>query len=173
MKHCAIQQSAFAACDEVRSSISISDRKESLYCPKPRRLGLSVIDSVRPLRWHLSHQGDLCESKAGNELLDLIISKGGGNGVDHSLTQLASSPPFFCGSPPSRAANPLVHDERFGEENPSPLSPVALSGGLPSSPSTARKGCVRSKFGHKPDVRIEGFDCLDRDRRNCSIPAVA
>ncbi|KAG9448953.1 hypothetical protein H6P81_008918 [Aristolochia fimbriata] len=173
MNHCAFQQTAFAACDEMRSSISMADRKDSLYCPKPRRLGLSNYDSVRPLRWHLSHQGEVCESKAGNELLDLIISKGGGNGVDHSLTQLASSPPFFCGSPPSRAANPLVHDARFGEEKPGPLSPVAVSGGMPSSPSAARKGCVRTKFGHKPAVRIEGFDCLDRDRRNCSIPAVA
>jgi hypothetical protein len=30
------------------------------------------------------------------------------------------------------------------------------------------------KFGHTPAaVRIEGFDCLSRDRSRCSISAVA
>ncbi|KAI9174979.1 hypothetical protein LWI28_025603 [Acer negundo] len=34
--------------------------------------------------------------------------------------------------------------------------------------------CVRPNFSKKPAVRIEGFDCLDRDWRNCSsIPALA
>lgn len=91
----------------------------------------------------------------------------------------SSPPPFFCGSPPSRVANPLIQDARFGDENFSPLSPSswvvvpALSSGLPPSPSSRKGGCVRSNFGNNPAVRIEGFDCLDRDRRNCSIPALA
>ncbi|KAF8378677.1 hypothetical protein HHK36_030026 [Tetracentron sinense] len=176
MNHCAIQKNAFAACDEMRSSVAISDRKNPLVCPKPRRLDLfnhTINDPIKPLRWYLSHQTELCDSKAGTELLDIILTKG-------SATQVASSPPFFCGSPPSRAANPVIQDARFGEEKLTPLSPmqIPVSSGLSSSPSSsARKGgCVRTKFGHKPAaVRIEGFefDCLDRDRRNCSIPAVA
>ena len=59
MNHYAVQQqNAFAACDEMRSSVSVSvyDRRETVVCPKPRRLGLlnpSVTDPVRPLRWQL------------------------------------------------------------------------------------------------------------------------
>ncbi|RZS15339.1 hypothetical protein BHM03_00047160 [Ensete ventricosum] len=89
-------------------------------------------------------------------------------------TQVASSPPFFCGSPPSRVANPVVHDARFGEDRPpAPFAPLPLTqSGPPLSPS---QGCAHAKFGLKPAaVRIEGFDCLDRDRRRCSgITAVA
>lgn len=96
----------------------------------------------------------------------------GGCGGERSAYQVASSPPFYCGSPPSRASNPVVQDAQFGSEMITPLPPSPLS---PSS-SSARKGggFVRMKFGHKPaTVRIEGFDCLSRDRRNCSISAVA
>eukprot|EP00262_Sarcandra_glabra_P017964 TRINITY_DN630_c0_g2_i1.p1 TRINITY_DN630_c0_g2~~TRINITY_DN630_c0_g2_i1.p1 ORF type:complete len:184 (-),score=9.20 TRINITY_DN630_c0_g2_i1:392-943(-) len=183
MNHCIVQQKTFAACDEMRSSVpfSISDRKDSVVCPKPRRFGLlnhSINDSTRPLRWHISsHQAELSDSKAGAEILDIILTRGGGYG-DGSANQelISSSPPYFCGSPPSRAANPLVQDARFGQEKVTP--PLTILGvpssSSPSTQSPARKGCVRTKFGHKPAaVRIEGFDCLDRDRRSCSIPAVA
>ncbi|KAL6007463.1 hypothetical protein ACLOJK_032961 [Asimina triloba] len=112
--------------------------------------------------------------------LELIYRFRGSHGSDNSLGQVASSPPFFCGSPPSRAPNPLVHDARFGDEKLTPLtSAPPTSAGKSSSPSTtssssARKGCVRTKFGLAPAaVRIEGFDCLDRDRRSCRISAVA
>ncbi|XP_010263832.1 PREDICTED: uncharacterized protein LOC104601984 isoform X2 [Nelumbo nucifera] len=178
MNHCGFQQNAFAACDERRSSFSISERKDLVVCPKPRRLGLlnhAINDSIRPLRWHFS-QPDFCESKAGTELLDIILTKGS-YGVEQSAAQAASSPPFFCGSPPTRATNPLIQDARFGEEKLTSLAPVPIPtpSGLSSSPSSsARKGgCVRATFGNNPAVRIEGFDCLDRDRRSCSIPAVA
>ncbi|KAL5070880.1 hypothetical protein RYX36_021767, partial [Vicia faba] len=58
----------------------------------------------------------------------------------------ASSPPYFCVSPPIRVANPLVHDARFGDEIISP-SPS----GLPSQASASRKGgCARVIFGLKP-----------------------
>ncbi|XAR52413.1 hypothetical protein NMG60_11020494 [Bertholletia excelsa] len=184
MNHCAVQQqNAFAACEEMRSSVSasvfISDRKETMVCPKPRRLSLLntvAADPIRPLRWNLSHQPEPCESRAGTELLDIILPKGG-HGADQSFAQVASSPPFFCGSPPSRVSNPLIQDSRFGDEKFTPISPrsIPIPSGLSSSPSSsARKGgCVRANFGDNPAVRIEGFDCLDRDRRNCSIPALA
>ena len=100
----------------------------------------------------------------------------GGYGAE-SCAQVASSPPFFSGSPPSRVSNPLIQDARFGDEKVNPISPptVSVPSGLSSSPSSsARKGgCIRANFGNNPAVRIEGFDCLDRDRRNCSIPALA
>ncbi|XP_040997203.1 uncharacterized protein LOC121243192 [Juglans microcarpa x Juglans regia] len=192
MNHCAIQQSAFSAGEEFRSSsisVPIAERRESVICPKPRRFGLFSATAIndqhptRSLRWQLSHQVELCDLKAGTDLLDIILTKGGGCGVELAPPQVASSPPFFSGSPPSRVANPLIQDARFGDDKfipPSPLSPVAIPSGLSSSPSPSsatatRKGggFVRSNFGDKPAVRIEGFDCLDRDRRNCSIPALA
>lgn len=100
----------------------------------------------------------------------------GGYTVEQSCTQAASPPSFFCGSPPSRVSNPLIQDARFGDEV-TPISPriVPIQPGVPASPSSsARKGaCGRANFGNKPVVRIEGFDCLDRNSRNCSIPTMA
>ncbi|KAK6134133.1 hypothetical protein DH2020_032133 [Rehmannia glutinosa] len=188
MNHCAIQKNSFAACEEIWASAAAVgrsvDKRETVVCPKPRRLGL-VHTTLEPsyarplpLRWHMSsHQQEDCDAKAGNELLDIILSKGGGCGSDQPVTQVASSPPFFTGSPPSRVSNPLIQDARFGDEKYSPVSPRAIpipSGPAPSpSPSTRKGGCVRVNFGNNPAVRVEGFDCLDRDRRNCSIPALA
>ncbi|KAK7861522.1 hypothetical protein CFP56_000199 [Quercus suber] len=151
MNHCAIQQNAFSTREEIRSSVSVP------ICPKPRRLGL-----LNPTTFN-----------------DYPGGSGGGCGVEQGPPPVSSSPPFFCGSPPSRVANPLIQDARFGDEKlvlNSPLSPIPapISSGLSSSSPTSRKGgCNRSNFGNKPVVRVEGFDCLDRDRRNCSIPALA
>uniref|UniRef100_A0A2P2JX02 Uncharacterized protein n=1 Tax=Rhizophora mucronata TaxID=61149 RepID=A0A2P2JX02_RHIMU len=173
MKHCVIQQTAFSTCEEVPGSVpvSLSDRKDPVVCPKPRRLGISNASaatdhpSVRSLIWQLSHQAELCESKVGRDTLDSFLTEGGYD-VEQSCTQVDSSPLFFCGSPPSRVANPIIHDARFGDEKLSPFSPVT-----PITPPSG--GCVWANFGNKPAVRIEGFDCLDRDRRHCSIPALA
>ncbi|XP_039006732.1 uncharacterized protein LOC120134366 [Hibiscus syriacus] len=178
MKQFAIQQNVIRSRREeqgssIPMSVMVTDRGETMVCPKPRRLrslNSSFNDHpVRSLRWQLSHQGELCDSKPGSDVLDMILTK-----------DLALPPPFFCGSPPSRAANPLIQDARFGDEKtttPFPLlSPIPSPFGLSSSsPSSGpRKGsCVRANFGNKPAVRIEGFDCLDRDSRNCSIPALA
>ncbi|KAJ0047569.1 hypothetical protein Pint_16483 [Pistacia integerrima] len=148
---------------------------DSVVCPKPRRLGLlkpAINDPIRHLRWPANHQSEIGDSKAGTELLDIILTKGI-YGTEISDNQVASSPPpFFTGSPPTRTSNPLIQDAQFGIEKitaplplPAPPSPSSRMGG----------GCARMKFGHKPAaVRIEGFDCLSRDRRrNRSISAVA
>ncbi|XP_051122237.1 uncharacterized protein LOC127245418 isoform X2 [Andrographis paniculata] len=180
MNHYAIQQNGFAACEEIWASAAAAGRsvekKGTVVCPKPRRFGLNQTAFEQPsygriLRWHVSHQQDDCDAKAGNELLDIILPKGG---VDHHQVVAGSSPPFFSGSPPSRVSNPLIQDARFGDEKVSPVSPRAMAIPIPI-PSSPRKGggCVRGNFGNNPAVRIEGFDCLDRDRRNCSIPALA
>lgn len=70
MSHCVVQQNAFAACDEIRGPVTVPDRKDSVVCPRPRRLGVLPADHpARPLRWHLPHQPD------GNDLLDILLSK--------------------------------------------------------------------------------------------------
>uniref|UniRef100_A0A5B7AEK9 Uncharacterized protein n=1 Tax=Davidia involucrata TaxID=16924 RepID=A0A5B7AEK9_DAVIN len=180
MNRCAYQQNALAACGEMRGpSISVSD-SDSVFCPIPRRLGLlnpsMNDDHIRPSRWLINHQREICDSKAGSELLDIILTKGN-YGAEKSNIHVASSPPpFFWGSPPSRASNPVIQDAQFGSDKLSSLAPAPIP---PASPSSAaRKGgaCARMKFGQTPaavTVRIEGFDCLSRDGRNCSISAVA
>ncbi|KAL7160975.1 hypothetical protein ACSBR2_041592 [Camellia fascicularis] len=159
-------------CGEM-SGVSIS-ASDSVFCPKPRRIGLSnpsINDQIRPSRWHLNHQTEIYESKAGMELLDIILTEGSYS-AEKSNNQVASSPPFFCGSPPSRASNPLIQDSQFGNNMFSPLLQAPI---LPKSPSSsARKGgsCVWVKSGHKQaTVRVEGFDCLNRDRRSISVVA--
>ncbi|KAF2536283.1 hypothetical protein F2Q68_00022664 [Brassica cretica] len=154
------------------------DRSNDLVvCPKPRRVGVLANNLTRPLRLHMSQAAaDLCDSEAGAELLDIIRRKEDNGTIG----------PYFLGSPPSRAANPLAQDARFRDEKINPLSPNSpllqpnSSTGFPSpSPSTSSsssssRGCVRMKFGLKPPaVRVEGFDCLNRDRQSSSIPAMA
>ncbi|XP_073145360.1 uncharacterized protein [Henckelia pumila] len=171
MNRCSIQRNSFVSSDEMKNA--------TVVCPKPRRLsriGATVNDpsSMRSRRWHVSYQQEICDVKAGNELLDIILTKGGC--AEQSVTQYASSPPFFSGSPPSRVSNPLIQDSRFGDERFAPVSPRAIqaSSGLGPSPSSNRKGgFVCANFGSSPTIRVEGFDCLDRDRRNHSISALA
>ncbi|KAK1280455.1 hypothetical protein QJS04_geneDACA003018 [Acorus gramineus] len=138
------------------ASRSDGDRRGPLCCPKPRRLSVVGNDSIPPLRW---------QSKPGADLLDLILTKG-------SYGSDLSSPPFFCGSPPSRAANPVVHDARFGEGKATAAAASPVQSVFPPSPSP-RKACAssRSKFGFTPAaVRVEGFDT---DHRGRGITAVA
>ncbi|GLT69944.1 hypothetical protein SLA2020_420530 [Shorea laevis] len=169
--------------------------------PKASPCWVLANTQVRPLRWHMSHYGEICDSKAGAELLDIILMKVQrkfnlklslvdllvvyllvpcnfrGSWGELPTTQFASSPPYFCGSPPSRSSNPLIQDARFGDEKFTAISPLSIpSPSSVSSPSSSSRkgGCTRMKFGLKPAaVRVEGFDCLSRDCQNSSIPAVA
>ncbi|XP_073015264.1 uncharacterized protein [Primulina eburnea] len=126
---------------------------DGVICPKPRRIGGLPRHFHDPVKTHSrmlqikNPPTDVYDARAGTVLLDIIQSK------------VASSPPFFTGSPPSRASNPVILDEQFGNDDPSPLSPAFASG-----------GCAQGSCDSKPaPVRIEGFNC----RENCSISAVA
>ncbi|KAL5561603.1 hypothetical protein UlMin_031350 [Ulmus minor] len=172
MNHFSLQQNAFMGGDEMRVSSLVSDPKDPVVCPKPRRVGTLSNNAPRPLRLHISSQSELCDSKAGADLLDLILMKVFLFGIFSLFTS-----PIFCGSPPSRAANPLTQDARFRDEKVASFQafpfPPPSSFTSPSS-STRKGGCVRMNFGLKPAVvRVEGFDCLNRDRQNSSIPAMA
>ncbi|KAA3474597.1 Autophagy-related 2 [Gossypium australe] len=168
MNRCSLQENAsVAAYDHQRGG--------PVVCPKPRRIGVLANNPNRPLRLHLSHQAEVSDLRAGAELLDIILKKQDDFGIEQSATQVASSPPFFCGSPPSRVSNPLVQDAQFRDERLAAFSTFQIpTPSSPSSSSSRKGGCVRMKFGLKPaTVRVEGFDCLNRDRRNSSIPATA
>ncbi|TVU00339.1 hypothetical protein EJB05_54234 [Eragrostis curvula] len=144
------------------------DAKSPLFCPKPRR-------PVAPLRCHQS--GGFSDAGAGMDLLDLLLSKGEESGLSAASPQ----PPLFCGSPPRRASNPVVHDSRFGMDCPPMPMPAALPVAAPvaarayatprpsAAPSMSPRGgagCARARFAFQPAaVRVEGFDCLDGGRR--------
>ncbi|VFQ87161.1 unnamed protein product [Cuscuta campestris] len=169
----------------VRASRGVESN--GVVCPKPRRVGgffksPSAFDSIRPpCLLQFGQQMEACDSEPGTELLDIILAKGRyGNGGGRPSFQMEPSPPFFSGSPPGRASNPLIQDANFGHEFFDPLSPAVESMALPPPsptpppPSSARKnggGGCGMKFGNKPAParRIEGFNC----GRNCSISAVA
>ncbi|KAK8711913.1 hypothetical protein V6N13_147169 [Hibiscus sabdariffa] len=154
-----LQNAAVSAYDHQRGS--------PVVCPKPRRIGVFANNLNR----HLSYQAEISDMSAGAELLDIILKKED-FGIEQSANQLASPPPYFHGSPPSRVSNPLVQDVQFGNERhaalqiPSPLSSL--------SSSSCKGGCTRMKFGYSPaTIRVEGFDCFNRDCQNSSIPAMA
>ncbi|KAL8224355.1 hypothetical protein R6Q57_019830 [Mikania cordata] len=176
MNHCGIQQN---------SNFSSFGNGYPVVCPKPRRINLfntAVNEPVRPLRWQMCYLQEPYESKSGPELLDIILAKSDGCGSpDQTCNPLASLPPFFCGSPPSRASNPLIQDASFGEDKIFPISARSmihnptpnLTSGMSSS-SPLKGGYLQAGYVNKPAVRSEGFDCLDGDNRsNCSIPALA
>lgn len=160
MNHCTIQQQSFVACDDMRVP---------LICPTPRRIGqLSVAaDPTRSLRLQTCQQADDMDLKARVDFLDIFMHKGGENQVETS--------PFFCGSPPTRSDNPLIHDTRFVEatdpvSNPNPVLQNT------STPVSARSGFDHTtNYGFTPAmVRIEGFNCVQRDHnRDRRITAFA
>jgi len=191
------------------------DAKSPLFCPKPRR-------PVAPLRCHqsggfseagmdlldllLSKVGSFCllarslpgfplcfSSKAYKELT-FFCPNVLRQGEESGLSAASPQPPLFCGSPPRRASNPVVHDSRFGMDCPPvpmPMpglpvvaaAPVAVqrptprpSVAAPSMSPRGAAGCARARFAFQPAaVRVEGFDCLDRSRggRGHGITAMA
>ncbi|KAK9038941.1 hypothetical protein V6N11_023782 [Hibiscus sabdariffa] len=175
MNHINLQQnvatvSAYEEMGGFISSISDHQKASPVVCPKPRRIRVLSNNPIRPFRLHMSHQADVSDSKASAELLDIILNKGDLWG-EQPAAEAASPPPFFRGSPPSRATNPLVQDARFGDERFAALSALQVPS---SSPSVHKGGRVRMSFDLKPAaIRIEGFDCLNRDSQNSRVPAMA
>lgn len=124
----------------------------------------------------MSQPTGICNYKVGMELLDVILMKDDSGVEPHHSSRLASSPPFFSGSPPSRAGSPLIQDARFMDGvNPiSQLFSAASPSTLPSPGSSGPRGSIKMPFSSKPaTVRVEGFDIHGREHQNHLIPAAA
>ncbi|KAG8387963.1 hypothetical protein BUALT_Bualt02G0075800 [Buddleja alternifolia] len=121
---------------------------DGVVCPRPRRVGVVVPlhfhDPIRPPSPRLLH---LKNRTSGYYSDDEVIKYD-----DQGNFQVGSSPPYYSGSPPTRASNPVIQYEQFGNDNT-----------LSSSSSSSR----RNGSGVPP--RIEGFNC----RGHCSISSVA
>lgn len=108
------------------------------------------------------------DCEANREILEIFLRKK--NSCSDS-SSFGCSPPYFSGSPPCRAGNPLVRDVEFSNQRPPP-SPVAAA----MQPKPAAKVPT---YRASPCVRVEGFDssgrgfeCTGRDAR-CRVPAFA
>lgn len=159
----------FAALNTKESRTEMGDRgrfraghqadacEEEVICPKPRKMAFisyCAPELIKPMRqWQSSSQLPECE--AGSEILEIFLNK---NACGES-PNLGCSPPYYFGSPPSRAGNPIVHDVQFHKSSP---SAILAKPKAPSGPS----------FPASPSVRIEGFDCARQDSR-CSVAAIA
>eukprot|EP00249_Psilotum_nudum_P010635 c22665_g1_i2 orf=361-861(+) len=159
-----------------RSSVRRDGGDRKLICPKPRRLafgGCSTTDILKPAP-NLRSQGSVAsEGDAGGELLDILLYKQVGLGDSNSL---CSSLPHFCGSPPSRASNPLIRDVQFSQKRVPSLPLVLPSNSSPGSPFGAnlslKKSSCSASYAANPSVRVEGFVSTTSDSHR-GVPALA
>jgi len=145
-----------------RSGIHRDMSQRQVICPEPRRLPIvpSLADdheihkSGRRLHSHSAMQ---TEGEACREILDIFFSKSGYGDQANANSSL----PYFCGSPPSRSHNPLIHDVKFiKKELASP--PVNVS----------QKSSCGASFGANTSVRVEGFFCSSSEK-HCIVSALA
>eukprot|EP00250_Pteridium_aquilinum_P014425 c21979_g1_i3 orf=210-725(+) len=139
------------ACSEMRDCgilRSPESSEEKIICPKPQRVAVATIrstDFIKPIRQLRSMSPVAVDgSDAGCEILEIFLSK---NSCGDS-PRFGCSPPYFTGSPPSRAANPLVRDTQFLHPHAYPVVATSQAKVPTASPHRA-----------SPSVRIEGFDC--------------
>ncbi|XP_020677965.1 uncharacterized protein LOC110096385 [Dendrobium catenatum] len=105
--------------------------------------------------------------KTGFEIIGILLNKeeievggdiDGGNEIG-----------YFCGSPPVRTHNPVIHDAEFTKQ-----MAIPLVSNLPvlSNPSSSRveRGSPICNPG-SPKIRVEGFSCGKSDP--CCVPTLA
>ncbi|KAL3680981.1 hypothetical protein R1sor_023937 [Riccia sorocarpa] len=151
----------------VRTGFRSDAGEEEVICPKPRRVtnvSCPAPDFLKPSRRRRSHTSQSrAEGEAGFEILDIFLSRSGYG----DSSNFGCSPPYYCGSPPSRSGNPLIHDVQFTHIQRIPPAPSVLS----SLSSQQKKSSCGPVYGGNPSVRVEGFASSAESR--CSVPALA
>ncbi|KAK8457030.1 hypothetical protein SEVIR_3G118000v4 [Setaria viridis] len=135
-----------------------------LICPQPRRASRPplLVDSLSRPSPKPNGALPVYRAESTCDILDLILSK---NDPDVD-TDPSSQAGFFCGSPPVRTNNPVIHDPLFGKKTPS-FSPLGSSFG--------KMGAGRAEVGSpscgasSPKVRIEGFACGNKEPAHCAV----
>ncbi|GJN36421.1 hypothetical protein PR202_gb25280 [Eleusine coracana subsp. coracana] len=135
-----------------------------VICPQPRRPSRApfIFESInRAGSPKTNGVLPVCRGDSASDVLDLILNK---NDPDAD-TDWSGQAAFFCGSPPVRTNNPVVHDPMFGEETPS-FSPLGSSFGkkLAGRLEVGSPSCGVSS----PKVRIEGFACGNKES-HCAV----
>lgn len=133
-----------------RSGLRVEATEEEVLCPRPRRpttVNCPTNEFMKPHRRQKSKSSARSDGVVCFELLDIFLSKGGYRDV----TSYGCSPPNFCGSPPSRAGNPLIHDAQFLHQRTSSNLSQQMSS----------HACGPSSYSANPTVRIEGFGASD------------
>jgi len=143
-----------------RSGIHRDMSQRQVICPEPQRLSIvpSLADEIyKSGRRQYSHSAMQTEGEACREILDIFFSKSGYG----DQANVNSSLPYYCGSPPSRSHNPLIHDVKFIKKELVP-PPVNVS----------QKSSCGASLGGNPSVRVEGFACSSSEKQ-CIVSALA
>ncbi|KAH7295718.1 hypothetical protein KP509_27G062100 [Ceratopteris richardii] len=173
------------------TSICLGEQiEEKLLRPVPHRVAMASISTGeagakafwQPRRSVLPSKLD-CDVNL--ELTEIFRPKE----IPVSSAGLTCSTPFFSGSPPCRASNPMVNDVEFSHgvrSKPPPLSATTsraskrIGQDMVYSFKRPVQSATRSDLAvPRPHVRIEGFDCSARgfDHATCEsrrqIPAIA
>ncbi|KAH7443341.1 hypothetical protein KP509_02G030000 [Ceratopteris richardii] len=135
-------------------------------------MSVSTVESTTKIAWQRrSASSHMLDSEISLEIMDIFCSK---DSAAHS-SDFDYSNPFFSGSPPCRASNPIVHDAEFRQLRQKPVyleklddkkSPVQdlvschrrLVSPASATPQSKQK-ISSPRYKSSPRVRIEGFDC--------------
>ncbi|XP_031491017.1 uncharacterized protein LOC116258070 [Nymphaea colorata] len=179
MKYVALHQIATVNALECMSDLSARGKQggaildptaENIIRPEPRRAAPASFISSCYDGYRCNTQRKPTEQRedASFEILDIILTKNGpDNDEGSNLTN------YFCGSPPARTNNPMVHDVEFVNQSRAYNSPFESSlGGKPSARVENRSSSCGASFGGKPMVRIEGFACSN-SKSHRFVPALA
>ncbi|XP_008776276.1 uncharacterized protein LOC103696430 isoform X2 [Phoenix dactylifera] len=145
--------------------------RAELICPQPRHATrvpcfMDNINRISPKPKSIlpMYRGD-----CGPEILDIILNK---DDLEGDL-DMSNQTGFFCGSPPVRTNNPVIHDAQFAKQTQNLPSPLGNSFGMKPAGRVERGSpSCGSSFGGSPKVRIEGFACGNSES-HCIVPALA
>ncbi|KAJ7567188.1 hypothetical protein O6H91_02G135900 [Diphasiastrum complanatum] len=141
----------------LRSRYHTYNIDEEVICPKPRRAShiSNASSDIFRAPFVKSNSVARADIEAGFEILNIFCQSVIGD------TNFGCSP-YFCGSPPSRSRNPVIHDVQFSDQK---LLPA------PSAFSQQINCCEPARVKESP-IRVEGFVTAGREMR-CSVSAQA